>query len=668
MSKIKISETTKDLFRQSIGSSPVINRSLTKDNKLDFSQNVKFNVEITNTMPSSRDGINGEQVTLTIKPNGDTNNFRANLRTVVTEDTDFTDHFCEFIAPTNNDDVKELPATTGISTYDINTKFDYISEDYDGFQAALEEINLPIIFEDKRKQDFLNFRRENRAAPVELNPSVARRFENVIFPTKPNANSIYKRIPSEFPYYNQLSISSNTETNFTDFLNKTDLFYFLLNDYVNASPPSISFDVQQDGAVVPTAIPVFSLKNWATGVSFEIGSNVFVSEDVELNNSRIKNNFKKLLFIGYLNTLAQNFRNFNSLMQRDLCYNEQVAYTFDKYKDFAIDPKVQTLLMPAVEDRSVLNDTQIKYGQTYVYVCNGHYVIVGNLYRYENLKFHNMGTDEEYATLTVKNYPNVVLVPVSYFEKDIKVIQPPPVFPQVKFATENNSEKQIQIYLSPTKGEVIDKFIPILETDSQIEFDLSLYYKETDKITFTTFEEDGRYEVFRTDVPPNSYEDFSDSKIGEVNIRIASTDALFVDEIIDSKKYYYCFRKLNSKGLVSNPTTIYEVELIIDADDSKLIVEKYKIPEPVLSTDSKSFARLFQITPSIEQTIFDESQDEVLGKRSLKGTVDKLRLGIARKQLWGRKLKFRIKSNVTGKIIDYNIDFTLTKNKTEEDF
>jgi len=27
-----------------------------------------------------------------------------------------------------------------------------------------------------------------------------------------------------------------------------------------------------------------------------------------------------------------------------------------------------------------------------------------------------------------------------------------------------------------------------------------------------------------------------------------------------------------------------------------------------------------------------------------------------------------VKSNVTGKIIDYNIDFTLTKNKTQEDF
>jgi hypothetical protein len=667
MSKVKISETRKDTFRQTIGSAPVVNQSFTSS-KLEFTQDTTFNVEINSTKPSSRDGINGEEVELFIRPNGNPAQFVTNLRSVVSENTDFTDHFCEFITPTDNDLIKELPATQGISTYDINVKFDYISEDYDNFQDVLEETNLPIIFQDKRKQDFIGFKRENKPAPIELNPSESRKFQNVIFPTKPNPNSNYKREPTEFPYYNQLSISSNTKTNFTDFLNKTDTFYFLLNDYVNTTSPPLSFDVQSDGLVMPKDIPVFSLKAWADGASFEISDNVFIAEETSPVNSRMKNNFKKLLFIGYYNTLAQNFRNFESLMNRELCYNEEVAYTFDKYKDFAIDPKVQRLLMPSVENRSVINDTQVKYGQTYVYVCNGHYVIVGNTYRYENLKFHNRGTDEEYASLTVKNYPSVVLVPLSYFQKTVKIVQPPPVFPQVKFFTENNSEKQIQVYLSPTKGEKVEKFIPILDTDNQLEIDLSLYYKDTEKITFQTFEEDGRYEIFRTDSAPKSYDDFSESKIGEVNIKIASTDALFVDDVIPSKKYYYCFRKLNSKGLVSNPTTIYEVELIIDADDSKLNVEKYKIPEQVLSNDSRSFARLFQITPAVEQTIFNRNQNEVVGKTSLKGTIDNLKLGVARESLWGKKLKFRVKSNVTGKIIDYNIDFTLTKNKTEEDF
>ncbi len=668
MPKIKITETKKDLFRQAIGAAPAINQALNGTSKLDFNQEIKFSAEVVATTTSTRDGINGEQVTLHIRPNGAPNNFRSNLATSVALNSDFTDHLCEFITPIDNEVVKQLPATQGITTYSCDTQFGYVAEDYDSFQNVLEETNLPIIFQDRRKQDFLGFREEGRPAPIEISPRIARKFENVIFPVKPNANSSFKRIPLAFPYFNRLTISSNTQTGFTDFLTKTDMFHFLLNDYVNTESTPISFDIQRDGFVLSQDVPVFSLKAWTDGASFKIGKNVYVSEEVNETNSKMKGDFKKLLFVGYINTLAQSFRNFKSLMHRDLCYNEEVAYTFDKYKDFAIEPKIQRLLMPAVENRSILNDTQIKYGQTYAYVCSGHYVIVGNLYRYENLKFHNQGTDEEYASLTVKNYPSVVLVPLSFFQKTVKVIQPPPLAPQVKFFTENDSKEQIQVYLSPTKGSRIEKFIPILDSDEQLEVDMSLYYKDTDKIRFQTIQEDGNYEIFRTDSAPKSYAELAESKIGEVNSKIANTDALFVDSIRASKKYYYCFRKLNSKGLVSNPTTIYEVELIIDADDSKLNVEVYNIPEPILFNDSRSFTRLFQITPAIEQTVFDENQNEAVGKTSLKGTIDKLRLGVAKESLWGKKLKFRIKSNVTGKIIDYNIDFTLTKNKTQEDF
>ena len=668
MSKIKILETKKDLFRLAIGSSPLVARSNDGISKFVYTEQPGYKVSVMSSIPSFDDGISGEEVKILIRPNGNTSVFQTNLRRVISENVNFTDHLCEIITPINNEEVKDLPATQGLSMYKCDTQFAYVAEDYDALQLAIEEINLPTIFEDKRRQDFIDFKKDRKPAPIDLNPISARRYENVIFPARPVVDGIYKRIPNEFPYYNRISISSNTKTDLTDFLNKTDIFYFLLNDYINTDSPSISFDLQSDGLVIPTEVPVFSLNSWVTGTSFAVGENVFISDKVIAANSKIKRDLKKLLFAGYLNKLSQSFRNFTALMNREFCYNEEVAYTLDKYQNFAIDPKVQRLVMPAVENESVFNDTQIKYGQTYVYVCNGHYVIVGNRYRYENLTFHNLGTDEVHATVTVKNYPNVVLVPLQFFDKTLKVIQPPPLFPQVKIFTENNSEKQIQFYLSPTKGKAEGEFIPILDTDKKIVEDLSQYFKDPENIKFETIPEDGSYEIFRTDKPPESYVDFSDSKVGEVNIQIASTDALFVDNVIPNKKYYYCFRKLNSKGLVSNPTTIYEVELIIDADDAKVIVKDYHIPEPILFNNSRSFARLFQITPAVEQTVFDSNQEASAGKPSLKGTVDNLRLGVAKETLWGRKLKFRVKSNVTGKIIDYNIDFTLTKNKTQEDF
>ena len=203
MPKIKITETKKDLFRQAIGAAPAINQALNGTSKLDFNQEIKFSAEVVATTTSTRDGINGEQVTLHIRPNGAPNNFRSNLATSVALDSDFTDHLCEFITPIDNEVVKQLPATQGITTYSCDTQFGYVAEDYDSFQNVLEETNLPIIFQDRRKQDFLGFREEGRPAPIEISPRIARKFENVIFPVKPNANSSFKRIPLAFPLFQQ---------------------------------------------------------------------------------------------------------------------------------------------------------------------------------------------------------------------------------------------------------------------------------------------------------------------------------------------------------------------------------------------------------------------------------------------------------------------------------
>ena len=55
-------------------------------------------------------------------------------------------------------------------------------------------------------------------------------------------------------------------------------------------------------------------------------------------------------------------------------------------------------------------------------------------------------------------------------------------------------------------------------------------------------------------------------------------------------------------------------------------------------------------------------------KDTYKGTVDRLKLGVAQESVWGRRFKIRVKSTTTGKIIDYNVNFKLKKNKSEEEF
>ena len=246
---------------------------------------------------------------------------------------------------------------------------------------------------------------------------------------------------------------------------------------------------------------------------------------------------------------------------------------------------------------------------------------------------------------------------------------PPPIYPQVKFVTESNSNNKIQLYLSPTKGHKIEQFIQILPSDMRQEILMNMNsMTRGTSIRFMHIPQQGSYEIFRTKHPPKFWSDFQGKKLTEARMSFRTDTVRFEDTILPNTKYYYIFRKKNVKGLVSNPTSIYEVELIKDADDSKIMVSEYQFPKPRTKDDSRKFKSLFQLYPSYEQTWFDEQQTYLYNKTSLQGTIDNLGLGIAQHSVWGRKFKIRVKSTTTGKIIDYNITFKLTKNKTEEDF
>ena len=212
-------------------------------------------------------------------------------------------------------------------------------------------------------------------------------------------------------------------------------------------------------------------------------------------------------------------------------------------------------------------------------------------------------------------------------------------------------------------------FIPILSADDKILETLRANLPSaTDKVRFRTMPEDGLYEIFKMNNAPENVEDFKNNLLTQIRMPYLTNDAIYKDTIIPNIKYYYMFRKINSKGVPSNPTAIYQVELLKDADDSKIIVEEYNPPTPVVSQNERKFKSLFQISPAVEHIIFNQEQDYLFNKSTLKGSIDNLKLGIADKSVWGRKFKFRIKSTTSGKIIDYNVTFRLTKNKTEEDF
>tara|TARA_R110001583_G_scaffold6509_1_gene32978 strand:- start:4167 stop:6194 length:2028 start_codon:yes stop_codon:yes gene_type:complete len=601
----------------------------------------------------------------------------ANIRDLITStiqfDVDNHDHYSIINTPLPLAQVETVNLNKTAASYDVYTKFNYLSSEYDEFVSELEDSDISTAYSATpiSKQDFINPR---RAFPISTQET-----KKVIVPSG--------RTPSEkldkFPFYNEVKITNKTKSEFGRLLKDLKISQLFLASYVDSPKTSLRFNVEENNRVNgATEIQVLDLSSWITsGGLLDSTSGFFISERDRLyspgSRSDIIKNLRMSAFAGFLRRYASDyFRTFEEIYSKKSCYFEDYALSIEKYNNTSGGGSPsQIFYKPSTADgTTTVSDTQIKYGNTYVYKCKTHYIVVGNSYRYVNVSYHDFTSQGNssvppHALVTIINKPQIIIIPVDTFTEKIVTIQPPSIFPQVNFITQNNSKNQVEIYLSPTKGHQYAKFDIIMPSDRQ---QLSLMElnkrRRGDIYRFETMREDGLFQIFKMKEPPKSLSEFANFKLSEIRMPYESQDAIFKDKVEANTKYFYIFRRVNSKGLVSNPTIIYQVELLIDADESKVIVEEYKIPEPPKNRDFHKFQSLFQIVPAMEQVFFNNEQTALFGRSTLAGSLDELGLGVAEKSIWGRTLKFRIKSTTSGKIIDYNVSFVLTKEKTEEDF
>ena len=678
MSRIVIVEKTEDLLRKGVGKAKVVEDYDIGKSKITNNLDKKFNITFLKSDLVDAGFTYQEKSTIRIDPTSQTTmeSFKRDLQAHFVQGGSYTDHYVSIDKPERCDSVEELRVDKTITSYKIQSTFNYLSLQYDRDSANTSELNMPSILDYKKKNDYLNYKKNGKGSPLYSSENYGnmKRFVIPVYGRNKVLGLNCSDRKSNYPYYNEIQITDKVTNKFTSFMNKTEMFESLLNDYLTASKFMKQMNIQDGNAVSKNvSTPIYLLNDWS------LSDNITTSEELGINSPledepKMIIDYKKMLFIGYLKSLSKlNFRTYKDIVHNNAeCYKENFLYTIEKYKDGSLSDPLQEFYIPAVKDHTSYTDTQIKYGQKYVYKCKSHHIIVGNRYKYEKLQYHGTG-DAFYATITVINEPSIVIVALDTFSDVTRVSQPPPIYPQVKFVSENNSQSKVDVYLSPYKGEIKEKFIRLLPSDDAQVSNMNLNYGsivgKDGIVTFKNFEEQGNYEIYKVNHPPQSYDDFKSNKMADVKMGFYTDDVIFRNCVEPNTEHnYFMFRKINAKGLVSNPSPIYKVKLLIDADESRLFVSEYKFPEKLKSQKSIKFRRFFQITPAVDQVMYDPNQEILSDKTSLKGLVGDLKFGWADKLVWGKKFKFRIKSTTSGKIIDYNITFKLTKNKTEADF
>lgn len=657
MSKIIISDSKIDPLRSALGAARIVTTQADGTNVISFGGNKKLNMRIIKKDLTTDGDFYAEKTTISIKPTVASSNFINDAASSIRSGVEFYDHYTTLPKVMQKSPNSDQINSTRNSCYFCSSIYNYAATNYEELQNIQSERSCPVVFSGVSKSDFI-------AGDISLFYKPGSGVENLVYPENKNLNS--NKTLSQFPFYNKFVVSKDVDPEFCDFLKKIGLFDKVMTGYLShlkTSSSTVSFNIQNGDAFSQNVeIPVFDISSWLKSGMSEKLEKYYPLESQSNEDSAMIKQYKKLLLAGYINKMSLgNFRSFKELLLGKESHKQDFVTSVDKGLD-SLANKIQTFFLPAKNGDYIFNDTQIKYGNNYIYKFASHYIIVGNKYRYENVQVSKNQEDPE-ILVDVINQPSVVMLPIDLFEKNLRALQPPPLPPEVKFVTQDSSSDRIQLYFTSMKGEVFGLFTPIFPSDESQMSALTNNY--ADQILFKEYKESALFEIYFSDTPPKSYSDFT--KVTEVRMSYITPDAAYHTKIKPNRSVYYMFRKVNQKGLVSNATPIYEVRLTVDADDSKINVKNYSFPEEVLEQETRVFQSLFQIKPSFEQTAFDDNQTYIATKNSLKGTLDDIYLGPLENTIWGRKIKFRFKSTTTGKILDYNITFKLTKNKTEED-
>ena len=571
------------------------------------------------------------------------------------------------------------------------SNYNYYAEGYENFIANVNEKLIGNYYVEKNVDDvskIYNFNAPSKDffmsigsnQQIETEDQSLQTFNNCILN---NLNSVLSEV-QKYPFYFNFNFETHTSDNLTDFMNSTGMVFDLMDFYINSQPASsTSFDLllTGDSAVVQENVTtrIFPFSTWLGDTDYSL-SNL---DQIKLIGAtyrpigNIEGKFQKLTLTGiFRNKVKNHLRTIEKVFNNEQCKNQVLFYKVEKYINNFLGVPTQTFWFMNKQDAVNYYDTQVKYGTPYAYRLVAYTLVIGNSYQYTNPEFSD--DDGQFSVvLDVINAPSAQVVEIPLIDFTMASIQNPPLKPQISFSTKMSSDNNIKITLADNIGDILDDFMVISDADRAQERLMGLvannYNGNNDKRYFNSDGNPVYYEIYRLNMAPKNYEDFVGFKIADAkqffsNSKKTSSDVSINDYILSNTDYYYMIRSANVHGHVGNPSKVYKVSLIQDADDSKISVELYDFPKPKLFENNKKFNSLLQVRPALGQVVFDNNQPALYNETSAKNKLNNIRLGDLPEQIWGNTFKIRCTSSTTGKKIDFNVTFNIKTINSEENF
>jgi len=381
---------------------------------------------------------------------------------------------------------------------------------------------------------------------------------------------------------------------------------------------------------------------------------------------------RALLMAGKIQSIITGkFRSYIEVLSGKKAYNETLVYEIEKTSPDN-SQAIQRTFIPNLEKLTLLRyiDTQVKYNKEYTYEIFAHQFIIGTEYEYIRLA----GVGEFTATFDVQYKPSLKIARIPIFKQSARLLDAAPLPPNVELVPYKGVFTEFLINLSGNSGDIEE--MPVIITDADADF----YKKyreargldEDAPIRFANDDASGRFEIYRTDVAPKSYEDFRTSLyaiVGAVDVASASMKS----KVQTNKKYYYTFRAIDQHDNRSNPSPVYQIEIVENNGMMFFLSSVYQFPTiEDKTTSARTFQRFLKINPNMIQSLVN--MEETFPEDYMDGNVasafeapgDRVILGKAEQDVWEKNFKLRVTSKHTGRKFDINLTCKTQYNKQDK--
>jgi hypothetical protein len=383
-----------------------------------------------------------------------------------------------------------------------------------------------------------------------------------------------------------------------------------------------------------------------------------------------------LILAGKIKDIVEdNHRSYREVLQGDKAHSETLVYEIEKTSTDD-SQTIQRTFIPNLEKLELLRyiDTQVKYNKEYAYEIFAHQLIVGTEYTYgEDTTW--TGNSNENLIFSVQYKPSLKIARIPIFKKSARLLDAAPLPPNVELVPYKGLFREFLINLSGNSGDIEE--MPITITDADTDF----YKKyrearglsEDAPIRFANDDVSGRFEIYRTVVPPKSYEDFRTNIYAIIGAKDVAS-ASMKSKIETNKKYYYTFRAIDQHDNRSNPTPVYQVEIVENNGMMFFLSSVYEFPTMEdKTTHTRTFQRFLKINPSMiqslvnmEKTFITENDSPDPDASAYKISTNGVTLGYAEQGVWEKNFKIRVTSKHTGRKFDINLTCKTDYNREDE--